>query len=62
MANLGDLVDFALTVTIRKIPRYKFTILRLFNILPYVSLYFEIQTDTLLVLPCARSQCNDEET
>ena len=25
------------------IPRYKFTILKLFNILPYISLYFELK-------------------
>ena len=55
MANLCDLVGFALTVIRRRFTfifslnldispyksRYKFAILRLFNIFPYISLYFE---------------------
>ena len=47
MANLSYLGGFALTVTILynlDIPRYKFTLLRLFNILPYIYLYFEQTT------------------
>ena len=36
MANMNDLVGFNLDIL-----RYKITILRLFNIVPYISLYFE---------------------
>ena len=41
------------------IPRYKFTILRLFNILPHISLHFE-QTTSLAA--CVGSLCRNEIT
>ena len=37
----GFCVDCCYTLYNLDIPRYKFTLLRLLNILPYISLYFE---------------------